>query len=89
MEHFDNTDSWAAMGRHILAPPVKTLDEQAKASFNLSPDDIYVVTMDGRTRDCTWEGWHGQHCLFYSPKDDWRLIVHHSDLRKLVKRRKS
>lgn len=89
MEHFDNCDSWAAMGRHALAAPVKTLDEQTMASFNLNPNDIYVVTVEGKTRNCIFENWHGVHACFYSVADDWRLIIYHADLRKLVKRRKS
>jgi hypothetical protein len=28
----------------------------------------------------------GQHALFYSVQDDWRFIVHHTNLRKVVKR---
>lgn len=88
METFNNTNSWAAMGRHSLASPIQTLDDQTKASFNLNPDDIFVVTIDGKTRNTIFERWHGAHALFYSPKDDWRLIVYHTDLRKLVKRKK-
>jgi hypothetical protein len=89
METFNNHDSWAAMGRHALAPPVLTLDEETKSSFNLNSDDLYVVTLEGKTRVCTFERWHGQHALFYSHRDDWRLIIHYAELRRLVKRKKA
>jgi len=89
METFNNSDSWAAMGRHALASPVLTLDEETMSSFHLNTDDVYVVTVDGKTRACVFERWHGQHALFYSVRDDWRLIIHYTDLRKLVKRKKS
>ncbi len=89
METFNNSDSWAAMGRHVLAPPVLTLDADTMASFKLNTDDVFVVTVDGKTRACVFERWHGQHALFYSVRDDWRLIIHHSDLRECVKRIKA
>ena len=50
MEHFNNTDSWIAMGRHELSAPVHTLDDQTKASFRLNPDGVFVVTLEGKKR---------------------------------------
>jgi hypothetical protein len=89
MEHFNNTDSWIAMGRHELSAPVHTLDDQTKASFRLNPDGVFVVTLEGKTRPTVFEGWHGSHALFYSVRDDWRFIIHVGDLRKVVKRKKA
>lgn len=88
MEHFNNTDSWIAMGRHKLGPlTLEPLDEKVKESFHLSTDDVYrVINLDGKTRDVTFEQWHGQHALFYSQRDDWRFIIHYTDLRRYVKR---
>lgn len=54
--------------------------------YPFSTDDLYRVTLEGRTRTVIFERWHGQHALFYSVQDDWRFIVHHTNLRNVVKR---
>jgi len=92
METFNNTDSWISMGRHKLAPYVQTTadvemdDATDRACRKVNDQDIYSVSLAGKTRVCTFEYWHGVHALFYSSKDDWRFIVHYSDLRQVVKR---
>lgn len=86
MERFNNHDSWISMGQHQLAPLVHDADESVKAEFHLSTDDLYRVTLEGKTRIVTFEGWHGRHCLFYSGRDDWRYIIDIDNLRKVVKR---
>jgi len=87
-ERFNNNDSWIARGCNGLAAPVHTLDDETKAGYRLNDTDLYVITLESKTRAVTFERWHGCHALFYSPFDDWRFIIYFLDLRKLVKRKK-
>ena len=94
-ETFNNTNSWIARGCNVLAEPTSVFltddsipEDICKAVSKLNHDDIYVITLEGKTRAVTFERWHGCHALFYSPFDDWRFIIYFLDLRKLVKRRK-
>ncbi len=95
METFDNKNSWISMGRHKLAAPLFGFDpndpadaENIALAKRLNENDLYRVTLEGKTRTVTFEGMHGCHALFYSARDDWRFIVWIDDLRKLVKRKK-
>lgn len=96
MENFNNKSSWIAMGRHELAVPMFGFDPNDAADADklalvrkLSTDDLYQVTLGGKTRVVTFEKVHGCHCLFYSVRDDWRFCIWIDDLRKCVKRIKS
>lgn len=96
METFNTKSSWIAMGRHELAAPMFGFDPNDPADADrialakkLNTDDLYQVTLGGKTRTVTFEKWHGCHCLFYSVRDDWRFIVWIDDLRKCVKKVKA
>lgn len=93
MENFNTKSSWVAMGRHELGPIVFEFDpadtDRIALAKKLNTDDLYQVTLGGKTRTVTFEQMHGCHCLFYSVRDDWRFCIWIDDLRKCVKRIKS
>ena len=90
MENFNNKGSWIAMGRHELGPTDFEFDpadaDRIALASKLNNDDLYQVTLEGKTRTVTFEHWHGLHALFYSVRDDWRFIIWIDDLRQCVKR---
>lgn len=89
METFKKGESIIMQGKHELGVPVSKNDsgfysEEDKALANkLNDNDLYQITMGGKTRCVTFERWHGAHALFYSFRDDWRYALYIDDLRKL------
>ena len=95
IEHFNNFKSWIAKGHHPLAEPTYSLsdleynEEVFNAAAHLNRETIYQVTLEGKTRRCTFEKMHGVHCLFYDNVDDWRFCIYIGHLRRVVKRVKN
>lgn len=53
-------------------------------TFN--PDDIYEITIDGKKWRCTFEFWHGCHCIIHCPMRNNNIAIWFADLSKMVKR---